>query len=104
MSWAGMRGVVTLAAAFIIPSSEENRQALIFIALVVAIGTLVIQGLTLPLLARRLQVTGPDGREDALQQAVLTEHAVSAGLAELDDHPQEADELHEQLRTEAARR
>lgn len=104
VSWAGMRGVVTLAAAFIIPSSEENRQALIFIALVVAIGTLVIQGLTLPLLARRLKVTGPDGREDALQQAVLTEHAVSAGLAELDDHPHEGDELREQLRTDAARR
>lgn len=104
VSWAGMRGVVTLAAAFIIPSSVENRQALIFIALVVAIGTLVIQGLTLPLLARRLKVTGPDGREDALQQAVLTEHAVSAGLAELDEHPDEADELREQLRTEAARR
>ncbi len=104
VSWAGMRGVVTLAAAFIIPSSVENRQALIFIALVVAIGTLVIQGLTLPLLARRLKVTGPDGREDALQQAVLTEHAVSAGLAELDEHTDEADELREQLRTEAARR
>ncbi len=104
VSWAGMRGVVTLAAAFLIPTGADNRPALIFIALVVAIGTLVIQGLTLPLLARRLKVTGPDGREDALQQAVLTEHAVSAGLAVLDDHDDESDELREQLRGDAARR
>lgn len=104
VSWAGMRGVLTLAAAFLIPAGVDNRQALIFIALVVAIGTLLIQGLTLPLLARRLKVTGPDGREDALQQAVLTEHAVSAGLAELEKYTEEPHELYEQLRAEAAGR
>ncbi len=104
VSWAGMRGVVTLAAAFLIPTGADDRQALIFIALVVAIGTLVIQGLTLPLLARHLKVTGPDGREDALQQAVLTEHAVSAGLAVLEDYPDESEELREQLRIDAVRR
>ncbi len=104
VSWAGMRGVVTLAAAFLIPAEVDNRQAIIFIALVVAIGTLGIQGLTLPLLARRLRVEGPDAREDALQQAVLTEHAVTAGLAALDAREGETDVLDKQLRQEAQRR
>ncbi len=104
VSWAGMRGVVTLAAAFLIPVGADNRQAIIFIALVVAIGTLGIQGLTLPLLARRLRVEGPDAREDALQQAVLTEHAVSAGLAALDSVEEEPEALDAQLRQEAQRR
>ncbi|MGB3257133.1 MAG: cation:proton antiporter [Ornithinimicrobium sp.] len=104
VSWAGMRGVVTLAAAFLIPVQADNRQTIIFIALVVAIGTLGLQGLTLPLLARYLRVEGPDAREDALQQAVLTEHAVSAGLAALDKHEEESEVLDEQLRQEAQRR
>ncbi|MGB7449665.1 MAG: cation:proton antiporter [Ornithinimicrobium sp.] len=104
ISWAGMRGVVTLAAAFLVPASAPEQQAIIFIAMVVAIGTLILQGLTLPWLARVLKVQGPDAREDALQQAVLTEHAVGAGLAELDRHRHESQELLRQLREEAQRR
>jgi CPA1 family monovalent cation:H+ antiporter len=104
VSWAGMRGVVTLAAAFLVPVSAPERQAIIFIAMVVAIGTLALQGLTLPWLTRALKVQGPDAREDALQQAVLTEHAVSAGLAELDQHRDEPHGLLRQLREEARRR
>ncbi|HKJ12629.1 MAG TPA: cation:proton antiporter [Ornithinimicrobium sp.] len=104
VSWAGMRGVVTLAAAFLVPASSPERQAIIFIAMVVAIGTLTLQGLTLPWLTRALKVQGPDAREDALQQAVLTEHAVSAGLAELDQHRDESHALLRQLRQEAQRR
>ncbi|CAN5510048.1 Na+/H+ antiporter [soil metagenome] len=102
--WAGMRGVVTLAAAFLIPASAPDRQALIFVALVVAIGTLVLQGLTLPVLARVLKVRGPDPREDALQQAVLTERSVSAGLEALEEHREEPNDLLDRLRTEAQRR
>lgn len=104
VSWAGMRGVVTLAAAFLIPAEAADRQAMIFIALVVAIGTLIIQGLTLPILARYLRVEGPDARQDALQQAVLTEHAISAGLAELAEFADEPKVLTDQLRQEAQRR
>jgi Na+/H+ antiporter len=104
VSWAGMRGVVTLAAAFLVPATAPERQAIIFIAMVVAIGTLTLQGLTLPWLARMLKVQGPDAREDALQQAVLTEHAVSAGLAELEEHREEPNSLLRQLREEARRR
>ncbi len=104
VSWAGMRGVVTLAAAFLIPASAPDRQALIFVALVVAIGTLVLQGLTLPVLARALKVRGPDARQDALQQAVITERSVAAGLQELEAHREESNELLDRLRSEAQRR
>ena len=59
-SWAGMRGVVTLAAALTLPEETPLRAELIVIALVVTVGTLLLQGLTLPSLARALDVSGPD--------------------------------------------
>ena len=78
--WAGMRGVVTLAAAFLLPEHETpHREALIFIALIVTVGTLVLQGFSLGPLAKRLKLTAPDPREDALARAQLTQAAVSAG-------------------------
>lgn len=43
-----MRGVVTLAAAFIIPADTPHREVLLLIALAVVGGTLFVQGLTLP--------------------------------------------------------
>jgi CPA1 family monovalent cation:H+ antiporter len=85
VSWAGMRGVVTLAAAFILPTGTEHREVLVLIAMVVTAGRLLLQGSTLPWLARRLQVHGPDPREDALQEATVLQTAVAAGLAVLDD-------------------
>jgi len=60
-SWMGMRGIVTLGAAGSIPltlaSGEEfpGRTIIQFIAFVVAFGTLIIQGLTVPLLVKRLR-------------------------------------------------
>ena len=54
VSWAGMRGVVTLAAAFVLPSGVSNVQVLVLGAFVVTAGTLLLQGLSLPWLARRL--------------------------------------------------
>ncbi|WP_420121105.1 Na+/H+ antiporter [Nakamurella sp.] len=84
VSWAGMRGVVTLAAAFVIPASVPNVQVLVLGAFVVTAGTLLIQGLSLPWLARTLQVRGPDAREDALQEATVLQAAVEAGRHELD--------------------
>ncbi len=84
LSWAGMRGVVTLAAAFLLPASTPHRETLVFIALVVTVGTLLVQGLSLPWLARRLGVYGPDPREDALQSATVLQRAVAKGNAELE--------------------
>ena len=72
VSWTGMRGIVTLAAAGSIPlvtaAGEDfpGRASIQFIAFVVAIGTLVIQGATLPFLARALKVdTAVEDREAA---------------------------------------
>ncbi len=52
--WAGMRGVVTLAAAQTLPADTPSRSLLVFIAFLVAVGSLLIQGGTLPWLVRRL--------------------------------------------------
>jgi len=84
ISWAGMRGVVTLAAAFVLPPATPHREVLVLAALVVTGGTLLLQGFSLPWLARRLGVRGPDPREDALQEATVLQTAVTAGLAELE--------------------
>ena len=99
VSWAGMRGVVTLAAVFLLPASTPHRAALRLAAFTVVAGTLLIQGLTLPWLVRRLGMTGPDAAEDALQAASLVTDAARAGLAVLDevladdDPPEVIDEL-----------
>ncbi len=86
LGWAGMRGVVTLAAAFAIPEEVEFRETLILTALVVAAGTLFLQGSTLPWLVRRLGLRSPDPREDALALAALFERASAAGLERLERH------------------
>lgn len=84
VSWAGMRGVVTLAAAFVLPETVPNVSVLVLGAFVITAGTLLLQGLSLPWLARRLQVEGPDEREDTLAEATVLMSAVEAGRAELD--------------------
>jgi CPA1 family monovalent cation:H+ antiporter len=94
ISWAGMRGVVTLAAALTLPQDLEHRTVLILAAMVVVAGTLALQGFTLPALVRLLQVRGPDPGEDALAQADLTQQATAAGVGRLhelqtDDDPPE---------------
>lgn len=69
LSWAGMRGAISLAAALALPqtladgSPFPQRDLLVFIAFGVILVTLVGQGLTLPLLIRRLGV-GDDGSAD----------------------------------------
>ena len=67
-----MRGVVTLAAAFLLPEDTPQRPVLQLAAFVVVAGTLVLQGLTLGPLVRRVGLRGPDSAEDALQTARAT--------------------------------
>ena len=90
VSWAGMRGVVTLAAVFLLPDDTPHREVLVAIALFVTAGTLLIQGLTLPLLVRWLKVQGPDRHEDDLEEAEVYQAVSNAGLAYLDEQPQNA--------------
>lgn len=85
VSWAGMRGVVTLAAVLVLPADLEHRSVLILAAMLVVGGTLTLQGFTLPALVRLLRVRGPDPREDALNQASLMQLATAAGVARLQE-------------------
>jgi len=84
LSWAGMRGVVTLAAAQLIPEDVEGRDVLLLAAFAVVVGTLLVQGLSLPWVIRRMGLPAPDPAEDALQAAALGDAAAAAGLRRLD--------------------
>ncbi len=84
VSWAGMRGVVTLAAVLLLPASTPQLPVLELLALVVVGGTLLVQGSSLPWLVRLLRLRGPSREEDALVKADLLQQASAAGLAELD--------------------
>mgnify|MGYP005849193485 CR=1 FL=1 len=59
MSWAGMRGVVSLAAALGLPLETPERDLIVFAAFVAILVTLVAQGTTLGPLIRRLKVEVP---------------------------------------------
>ncbi|MGO4256483.1 Na+/H+ antiporter [Marmoricola sp. RAF53] len=97
LGWAGMRGVVTLAAAFVIPTSVDHREVLLLIAFTVTAGTLFLQGMSLPWLARKLKVPSPDPTADALARANVLHQASQAGLAALDcieeEDPHEVSEI-----------
>ena len=70
--WAGMRGAVTLAAAQTLPLTAPMRPLLLLVALLVAGGSLVIQGLTLiPLIARVKPQTADPAEEVAEQKRLL---------------------------------
>jgi Na+/H+ antiporter len=83
VSWAGMRGIVSLAAALALPAGFPYRDLIVLTAFSVVVGTLVIQGLTLKPLLRALDLRDDDpvGRE--LQSA--REQALRAGLASFED-------------------
>jgi CPA1 family monovalent cation:H+ antiporter len=89
LGWSGMRGVVTLAAAFVIPSDMPHREMLLLVAFTVTAGTLFLQGLSLPWVARVLRIPSPDPGADALARANLLHQASQAGLARLDDLEEE---------------
>ena len=84
VAWTGMRGVVTLAAVFLLPENTPQREVLVLMAFVVTVGTLLIQGLTIPTLVRWLKVEGPDRDEDHLQEATVYQAVTDAGMAYLD--------------------
>lgn len=91
VAWAGMRGVVSLAAAFAVPATTlsdaafPGRPSVVFLTFVVVIGTLLLHGLTLPWLIRVLAVQGTEARTDALAQAAAQEKAAQAAEQLLDD-------------------
>ncbi|WP_240690872.1 MULTISPECIES: Na+/H+ antiporter [unclassified Amycolatopsis] len=100
IAWAGMRGVVTLAAAFVLPADTPQRAVLVLAAFVVVAGTLAVQGMTLPPLIRRLRLPRPDPAEDALQEAAVLHDMTRAALAKLEElrRPEDPPEVIERLR------
>ena len=106
VAWTGMRGVVTLAAVFLLPEETPQRETLQLAAFVVVAGTLLIQGTTLPWLVRRLGLPAPSPAEDALQSAALITEASRAGLRRLDEvaRPDDPEDVLVELRHRARRR
>jgi CPA1 family monovalent cation:H+ antiporter len=89
MSWSGMRGAVSLAAALALPLEGAGvqpfpgRNLIVFLTFGVIFATLVGQGLTLPPLIRRLGVSGDDVEEREELRARLA--ATRAALARLEE-------------------
>ena len=97
ISWAGMRGIVTLAAALALPVGFPSRDLIVLTAFCVVLGTLVIQGLTLKLLLRALNLQGGDPVADEVQ--VARERVLAAALAQLPNKvPNEASPVADQIR------
>lgn len=107
LSWAGMRGVVSLAAALALAPEFPQRPLILYLTFCVIVATLVGQGLTLPWLIRRLGVTSAgDSLEDEETHARLA--AVDAALSRLEGLRQEypghlplIDEIRDDLEHEA---
>jgi CPA1 family monovalent cation:H+ antiporter len=69
VGWCGMRGLVTLATAFALPSHFPQRDLIVLTALAVVLSTLVVQGMTLAPLVRWLKLDGEDGLAAELANA-----------------------------------
>jgi CPA1 family monovalent cation:H+ antiporter len=94
ISWAGMRGPVSLAAAAALPLTTESgtpfpgRDEIVFLAFLFTVATLLLQGASLPWVIRRLRVEGAEHYTDALAEAQAQTDAARAAeqrLNELDD-------------------
>jgi CPA1 family monovalent cation:H+ antiporter len=89
IAWTGMRGAVSLAAALAIPFTTDAgapfpaRDLMIFLTFCVILGTLVLQGLTLPRLVRSLEVPGDVGAER--EELKARKLAAKAAIARIDD-------------------
>jgi monovalent cation/hydrogen antiporter len=79
VGWAGMRGVVSLAAALALPLDSPGRNLLMFVTFGVILATLVGQGLTLPLIIGSVGVGGEidDERDEVRARTVATEAAAA---------------------------
>ena len=91
VSWAGMRGIVTLAAALALPDGDNpfpHRDLIVFCAFAVVLGTLVIQGFTLGPLLRLLDFPQDEMLEK--ETGFARTEALRAAFASLDGEDSEA--------------
>lgn len=91
VTWAGMRGVVSLAAAFAVPlttlsgAAFPGRAHIVFLTFVVVVGTLLLHGLTLPWVIRAFGVRSDDAHRDAVALAAAQDRAARAAGARLEE-------------------
>jgi CPA1 family monovalent cation:H+ antiporter len=91
VSWCGMRGIVTLAAAFALPTEFPHRDLMLLTAFAVVLGTLVIQGLTLKPLIAALSLKDDNLVDGEVSQARAI--AYRAALDEINSDPSEEAEV-----------
>jgi Na+/H+ antiporter len=105
VGWTGMRGAVSLAAALALPRATDagtpfgDRSLIVFLAFSVILATLVLQGLSLPLVIRVLGVEddGLAAREEAKARLLAAEAAL-ARLEELQDEDWVREDTAERVR------
>ncbi|PPS85275.1 putative Na(+)/H(+) exchanger [Streptomyces sp. MH60] len=91
IGWAGMRGVVSLAIAFSIPLTVHGgepfpeRNLVLFLTFTTVIGTLVVQGVSLPPLIRLLKFPAHDVQAETLAEANAQAQASRAAERRLDE-------------------
>jgi monovalent cation/hydrogen antiporter len=91
VAWAGMRGVVSLAAAVALPFTTltgapfPQRDTIQFLAFCVILVTLVLQGLSLPAVVRWLGLDGRDSGPDGREEATARYRTATVALARLDE-------------------
>lgn len=90
LSWAGMRGVVSMAAALALPAAFPGRDIILFLAFVAILATLVVQGTTLAWLIRRLDVVEADTAEADAVVAQARADVSAAALEAVKGHVGEA--------------
>lgn len=95
LGWSGMRGVVTLAAAQSIPTTVPFRSQLVLIAFVAAVVTLLLHGLTLPKLIKKLRPQGPSANARTAELVALYGDLVEAGTVAVEAEAEHERELAE---------
>lgn len=85
MSWAGMRGVVSMAAALALPTQFPGRDIIVFLAFCAILVTLVLQGTTLSWLVRWLDVSQPEALAPPPEEALARAEVANAALAAIQD-------------------
>ncbi len=99
--WAGMRGAITLAAAQTLPTTAPHRPFLLLVAMLVAAGSLTLQGLTLPALVR-LSRPAMAGSADEEERAAVISLLVNAARDVVGDgHDLTGRSVHEAVATSA---
>jgi monovalent cation/hydrogen antiporter len=96
VSWCGMRGIVTLAAAYALPSNFPHRDLIVLCAFCVVVGTLVVQGLTLRPLILFLQLRDDDVVEQEVGFAHRRLEHVAATILD-DDHSEVAEVVRDEF-------